>query len=364
MISLMKARGWSNRLLASVTGLEETGISRMLMDKKPITAETALILEEVFSVKAERFLDLQKNYDLARARITAMPDPLRATRAQLFGDLPIQEMISRNWIKVKNHKDVDEIEAELTRFFGTTSLQEIEKLPHAAKKTNPLDSTSLPQLTWLFRVRRIAQELLTPRYSKKKTLEALGELKKLMIAPEEARKVPQILNECGIKFLVVEALKSSKIDGVCLWLDPDSPVIAMTLRYDRMDNFWHVLRHEIEHVLQGHGMESPHIDSERDSAQMFSEEVDAEEVIANSAASEFCAPQARISSFIARKAPIFPERDFLGLAKILGVHPSIVAGQIRFRTGRFELFNSHTEKIRNCVLPSAIVDGWGDVAPV
>jgi HTH-type transcriptional regulator/antitoxin HigA len=42
----------------------------------------------------------------------------------------------------------------------------------------------------------------------------------------------------------------------------------------------------------------------------------------------------------------------------------LVAGQIRFKTGRFDLFNSHMEKIRNCVLPSSIVDGWGDIAPI
>ena len=69
-------------------------------------------------------------------------------------------------------------------------------------------------------------------------------------------------------------------------------------------------------------------------------------------------------SFIKRKAPIFPERDFLGLAAVLGVHPALVAGQIQFKTGRYDLFRSHMAKIRDRVLPSAVVDGWGDVAPV
>jgi HTH-type transcriptional regulator/antitoxin HigA len=336
----------------------------MLLDKKPVTAEVAVVLEEVFGIQAKRFLDLQQSFDLAKARITAMPDPKRATRAQLLGGLPIQEMISRNWIKVKNQKDVDEIESELTRFFSASNLSEIEQLPHSAKKTNPTTSVTLTQLTWLFRVRQIAKELVTPKYSEKKTKEVIEKLKALLIAPEEARKVPKLLNECGIKFVVVEALKSSKIDGVCCWLNPQSPVIAMTLRYDRMDNFWFVLRHELEHVLQGHGLESPIIDAETESTGKHDAIISAEEKIANDAASEFCAPQAKIASFIARKAPIFPERDFLGLAKILGVHPCLVAGQIRFKTGRFELFNSHTARIRDCVLPSAIVDGWGDIAPI
>lgn len=134
----------------------------------------------------------------------------------------------------------------------------------------------------------------------------------------------------------------------------------MTLRFDRMDNFWFVLRHELEHVLQGHGQSFPVIDTELESANA----VDIEEEMANKAGSGFCAPQAKIDSFIARKAPLFPERDFLGLAKILGVHPCLIAGQIRYKTGRYDLFNAHIVKIRSCVLPSAIVDGWGDIAPV
>jgi len=360
---LLKEREWSNRLLSSVTGLEESSVSRMLQDNKPMTAEAAVVLEEVFGIPAERFLSLQKTFDLAKARFTVTPDPARASRAQVLGGLPIQEMISRNWLKVKNQKNVEDIESELIRFFKTESLSQIERLPHAAKKTNPSNTASLLQLTWLFRVQQIANELLVPKYSEKKTRDALSKLKALMIAPEEARKVPKILNECGIRFLIVEALKSSKIDGVCCWLDANSPVIAMTLRFDRMDNFWFVLRHELEHVLQGHGKDLPVIDADSDS-----DDVDAiigeEELIANNAASDFCAPQAKINSFIARKAPIFPERDFLGLAKIIGVHPSIVAGQIRHKTKRFELFGSHTAKIRSCVLPSAIVDGWGDIAPI
>jgi HTH-type transcriptional regulator/antitoxin HigA len=364
LVSLLAERGWSNRLLSSVTGLEESGIGRMLSDKKPVTAEVAVILEEVFGVQAERFINLQKSFELAKARITAMPDPQRATRAQLLGELPIQEMISRNWIKVNNQKNVDEIESELTKFFHTSNLAEIEQLPHSAKKTNPNATVTLAQLAWLYRVQQIAREIIAPKYSEKKTREAIPKLKALLIAPEEARNVPKILNECGIRFLVVEALKSSKIDGVCCWLNPHSPTIALTLRYDRMDNFWFVLRHEIEHVLQGHGIRSPIIDAEIESMGKSGSNVDIEEKVANDAASEFCAPQLRIDSFIARKAPIFPERDFLGLSKVLGVHPCLVAGQIRFKTGRFDLFNSHMEKIRNCVLPSSIVDGWGDIAPI
>ena len=68
--------------------------------------------------------------------------------------------------------------------------------------------------------------------------------------------------------------------------------------------------------------------------------------------------------FIARKSPFFAERDILGFSSTLGVHPGLVAGQLQHRIGRYDLYRKHLVKIRSAIAPSAIVDGWGDVAPV
>lgn len=357
--ALLTKRGWNNRVLAAVLEVEETGISKLISSKKAVTPEVAISLEEVFGVPAERFLELQRNLDLAKARIVTIPNPARAERAQVFTELPIAELIKRRWIRVDNIRDLDAVDKALCDFFEGQSPSQIASTPHAAKKTSAGEQASSAQLAWLYRVRQIAKELLVPKYQEAAAHAAIPKLQALLSAPEEARHVPRILQECGIRFVVVEALKSSKIDGVCLWLDDRSPVIGMTMRFDRMDNFWFVLRHEMEHVLRSHGKVEPSLD-----VDLNEEVVDEEEKLANAAASEFCAPRARIDSFIKRKAPIFPERDFLGLAKVLGVHPALVAGQIQFKTGRYDLFRSHLTKIRDRVLPCAVVDGWGDVAPV
>lgn len=357
--ALLAERGWNNRVLAAVLEVEETGISKLISSKKAVTPEVAISLEEVFGMPAERFLELQRNLDLAKARIVTIPNPVRAERARVFAELPVAELIKRQWIKADNIRDLDAVDEALCAFFDGQNPSQIARTPHAAKKTSAGEQASAAQLAWLYRVRQIAKELLVPKYQESVARAALPRLQALLSAPEEARRVPRILQECGIRFVVVEALKSSKIDGVCLWLDEHSPVIGMTMRFDRMDNFWFVLRHELEHVLLGHGKVVPSLD-----VDLNGDVIDEEEKLANAAASEFCAPNARIDSFIKRKAPIFPERDFLGLAKVLGVHPALVAGQIQFKTGRYDLFRSHLAKIRDRVLPSAVVDGWGDVAPV
>ena len=366
ILSLMRERGWNKRTLALILGISEATVGRITSDKQGVDAKLSIILEELFSVPADQFLSLQKELDLAQARIVAQPDPMRATRAMLFGDLPLAEMIDRGWLKAESVKEVADVERELMRFFGVNRLDDIHLLPHAAKKTATDYATITPaQLAWLYRVRSIAENMLVPRFTVGKLREALPKLRALMIAPEETRRVSRLLLECGVRILLVESLKSAKIDGVCFWLDERSPVIALSLRYDRIDNFWFVLRHEIEHVLQGHGRSFAVVDSELEGEKAgVGASVSEEERVANQAASDFCVPKNQMDAFIARKSPLFYEADLKAFAKILKVHPGIVAGQLQHKTGRFHIFRSHLAEVRGKILQSAMVDGWGTVAPL
>jgi HTH-type transcriptional regulator / antitoxin HigA len=365
ILSLLEERGWSKRTLAIVLSVSEATVTRITGDKQPIDARMSIILEELFGVSAERFLSLQKELDLAQARIVARPDPSRATRALLYGDLPVSEMIDRGWIRAESIRDTAKVEGELIRFFGVNRLEDIEILPHAAKKTAINSPVTPSQLAWLYRAKTIAENMIVPKYERDRLRSSLSRLKELMIAPEEARRASRFLIESGVRFVIVETLASAKMDGVCFWLDEKSPVIAMSLRYDRVDNFWFVLRHEIEHVLQGHGKAAAMIDTELEGERAGTGvDIPEEERVANHAASDFCVPQSQMEAFIARKAPLFSERDLRGFAKILRVHPGVVAGQLQYKTGRFHIFRSHLAKIRTFVTSSAMVDGWGTVAPV
>ena len=165
--------------------------------------------------------------------------------------------------------------------------------------------------------------------------------------------------------MVFETLPAAKIDGVGFWLDANAPVIGMTLRFDRINNFWLVLKHEIEHVLQGHGTSSEVLDASlEDDRAGTGPSVNDEELVANQAAQEFLIPPHQLEAFIARKAPFFSERDLIGFAKIMRVHPGIVAGQLQRQTNRDDRFREHLARIRANILPNVFKDGWGDFAPV
>jgi HTH-type transcriptional regulator/antitoxin HigA len=141
----------------------------------------------------------------------------------------------------------------------------------------------------------------------------------------------------------------------------------MTLRFDRIDNFLFVLRHELEHVKNRDGMDGHamlDIDIGHGERADLSPSVEHQEAIADAAASEFCVPAAMMDAFIRRKAPYFSERDLIGFARSLQVHPGLVAGQIQRRTNQYNKFRKHLVGVREHIIPAAEVDGWGDIHPI
>ena len=359
---LLEKRGWSNRVLAMVLGLSDPIVSKMASDKRPVDAAMALALEEVFGVPAEKFVALQTQYDLAKARIESRPDPKRLLRAGIYGNLPVAEMINRGWVEVEDARDPEAVESALCRFFKVNRIEDAADFSFAAKKTDVGGSATPAQLAWLHRVKTIASEMLIGTYSPQKVDSAISKIATLRGHPEHMERIPRILAEAGIRFVIVEGLPGGKIDGVCFWLDDTTPVIGMSLRFDRIDNFLFVLRHELEHVRRRDGLRNPVIDV--DLGRQPDEELEEQERLANEAAREFCVPKRDMDAFIARKAPYFAERDLIGFARALKVHPGLVAGQLQFRTGKFTHFRTHLAKVRDFVLPAAEVDGWGNIHPI
>ena len=356
----MEERGWLQRDLAFILGVPEQAINMILSGKRGISPQMAKALGDAFDINPETFANLQKAYDLAHAE---QPDPGVAVRARMQNQYPVREMIKRGWIQLA---DTAMLETQLVRFFGVNGADEIPYLAHAARKSSYEEREIPPaQLAWLFRVRQIAFETPAQKYSQAALAGAVGTLESLLLAPEETRHVPRILAECGVRFIIVEKLPNADIDGVCFWLNDYSPVIGMTTRRDKIDNFWFVLRHEIEHVLQGHGRKEEIIDADLEGKMAsLDPSLPKEEQIANAAAGTFCAPAEKLDMFMRRKQPFYYEKDVIAFAMVHQRHPGLIVGQMQKRMERYDYLTRWLVKVRHFVLPGARVDGWGQVAPV
>lgn len=351
----LEKRGWSQTDLTFVLGCNPKSVNQIVNGKQGISPAMSKALGKALNLPDDYFAMLQSAHELAAA---AAPEEGIASRATMLTTYPIREMVRRGWLR---SAAISDLETQLARFFETNDVNAVPYLAHAARKTSYEEQEIPPaQLAWLFRVRQIAKAITVPRYSRQALESAILAMRHLLTAPEEARKVPRILNECGVRFVIVEALPQSKIDGVCFWLDEKSPVIGLSTRFDRIDNFWFVLRHECEHVLQGHGRNTcdPMIDADLKIVADTVADVPEEERMANSAAAEFCISQEKMTSFILRKNPFFYEKDVLAFAKINGVHPGIPVGQIQHKMNRYDYLRRYQVKVREFVVPGAIVDGW------
>lgn len=348
----LEEREWTQQELADILDRPARLVSELISGKRAITPETARGLAAAFDTSAEYWMNLESQYQLSKVKTTH--DNV-ARKAHLYSKFPVREMLRRGWIRASENLDV--LEQRFCEFFDIQSIDEVPTLIHHAKKTHDaMDATPL-QMAWLFRVRSMAAQQQVPAYSKSSLLAAIEKLSALILAPEEARHAPRILAEAGVRLVFVEPMPGSKLDGACFWLDDDKPVIGMTLRFDRIDNFWFVLRHEIEHVLQEDGKSGdPIIDIEVGNE---GENLPECEIRANKAGADFCVPPDQLENFIARVQPYFSEQKVILFSQRINVHPGLVVGQLQRRLGRHDFLRKHQVKVRSYVLPSADVDGWG-----
>jgi len=360
LLDELDARGWTQVEFAEILGRPVTLVNDIIKGRRGITPETARGFAAALGTSAEFWMNLDSAYQLWKAKEDVSPIERRARLRKQF---PIRDMTLREWIVASENVEV--IESQLLRFFKVDSLDEEPKYAYAAatRRSGPAQEKLTPvQKTWLYRVKHIADTMQVPRYSEKALRMAVEKLKAYREAPEEIRHVPKVLAECGVRLVIVEALPSSKIDGVCFWLG-NSPVIGLSLRFGRIDNFWFVLRHEIEHVLNGDGRLLVVVDSDVDEASTAPDLMPQEQA-ANSAAADFCVPQGELEDFILRVGPLFSRKLVLAFARRLMVHPGLVAGQLRRRTGRWNLFAEMLVPVREFITPTAMTDGYGQVCPV
>jgi HTH-type transcriptional regulator/antitoxin HigA len=353
----LEARGWSQRDLAYILHSTEQAVNLIVSGKRGISSEMAKALGEAFDVSAEYFANLQQMYEMSRAKA---PDPGIARRASLQNVYPVREMIKRGWLE---DTEIGLLELQVIRFFCKNSLEDVPYLAHAAKKSDYAETTPM-QLAWLFRCKQMASEMVVQNFSEKKLRAFISDMPRFMVDPEEIRDIPRSLAEAGVRFIVVETLPKANIDGVCFWLDDASPVIGMTTRHDRIDNFWFVLRHEIEHVLNKDGKGDLRADTVDVDIEEFSDDLPVWEIRANRAAAECSVPQDQLESFYVRKYPYISERDTLAFAKRIQRHPGIVVGQIQRKMDRYDWLSKYKVKIRQLLIGVANVDGWGVTAPI
>jgi HTH-type transcriptional regulator/antitoxin HigA len=160
-------------------------------------------------------------------------------------------------------------------------------------------------------------------------MQRLAELSSFAEGPLLAK---EHLERHGIHLVIEPHLPKAYLDGAALLLGNGQPVIGMTLRHERIDNFWFVLLHELAHVaLHLHGSEDLYLD-DLDNDSDDRAEREAEELAAI----------ALLPNEILDASPTWQTLEpeaVINLARERNIHPAIIVGRIQRRKNNFRLFS-------------------------
>jgi HTH-type transcriptional regulator/antitoxin HigA len=245
----LKARNWRQEDLAEIIGMSLKSINQVIKNKQAITVETAQLLSKAFGQSPQFWLALDANY-----RLRLKQDKKRAKRvdllANIFKYMPIKELIKKHWLR--KYKTPDDLKKQVQLFWSKNSLDfkwlETVQLPNLRKSSAYNQFNLFYAYTWFNMAKQCAKMYQTGTYRKKGLQKIVNNFASYSRKKTGTKTIIKDLNSTGVKFFVLSHLQKTYLDGASFY-DNGNPVIAYTMRYNRVDNFWFTLAHETAHIL-------------------------------------------------------------------------------------------------------------------
>jgi HTH-type transcriptional regulator / antitoxin HigA len=316
----LDARGWNQKELAHIMDRPEQTISEIVNGKKRITPKTALELAAAFGTSADLWLNLEASYQLYQAR-KEQDNPNIARKSRLYSLVPLTEIRRLGWIKCGDA--LDEIEEAVCNFLDITTPKTIPQLVISFRQSDIGDPEVAGEIAWIKRVEHLAQKQTVSEFDRTRLRSAMPDLLAYAHHAEDVSQIPTFLHQLGVHFVIVPHLSKTYIDGAAFTIH-DHPTVALTLRHDRIDNFWFTLLHELAHIIANH--EGGYLDD-------LSKEADSQvEIEANQMARDWLIHPEAFAVFKSKvTAPYFSEKEIRSFAEKQGRHPGIVLGQLHYQ---------------------------------
>ena len=194
---------------------------------------------------------------------------------------------------------------------------------------------------WLSKVKKLAHLYCSlngvPKFNGI-SKDELVEIASLNSQIKNLEAIEEILAHKGIVLVVDNSIKGLSTDGAVYKLSSGNPVIALSLRYSRLDNFWFTLLHELSHI---HLHYDAFDDLIVDDFDIKSD--DLIELEANKLASDLLIPRKIWRSCIARKN--LQLESVLEFSAKHDIHPAIVAGRINKERNKYDKFSKIVNEI-------------------
>ena len=296
-------------------------VSEVLNRKRPLTLAMIRALSSGLGISAETLISEPKLSEESSVEVE-------------WSKVPVKEIVARGWISATDRTSKNSLAEAVKGFirevlpeYGTASFRR----SIGGEAYSP--ATKLALFTWLSGAIHKSRQLRSQigAYNPD-VLDAsfMRELAQLSWFDEGPKLAIEFLGKHGVAVVIEPALKGTLLDGAALRDTDGTPIVALTLRHDRLDNFWFTLLHEVAHLWK-------HVDDE----QTFLDDLDASsedrrEAQANRLAREAMIPRSAWERSRASKEPSVSSID--ELSRELKIHPAIIAGRIRRETGNYRVF--------------------------
>ena len=318
----MEQQNLSQRDLVPFIG-SRSKVSEVLSGRRPLTLSMMRALHTGLGIPAKVLLKESGGPDFDESEIQ-------------WDKFPLREMVRRGWI----HENVLDYRSQardvLRGFFGLLGPQQasapLYRQSRHLRSARRADTYAL--VAWTARVLILAaKKPSVPYVEGTATPEFMREVARLSVLDEGPRLAGEFLGKHGILLVVEPHLTGTYLDGAALQATDGRPVIALTIRYDRIDNFWFVLMHELVHVARHLFREHVPFYDDLD----VGPEDDPREKEADTIAGEVLIPEEAW-----KKSPASRLRSpeaIQQLASQLRIHPAIVAGRYRHEYRSFRILN-------------------------
>lgn len=251
-----------------------------------------------------------------------------------WSKFPLKEMINRGWISENGSALKSSAEDIIKGFINQLGWQSGSL---SFKRTLSGDayspSTQYALYAWVSRVVQQARKkksslgIFDPNVLSASFLRDLAQLSWFEKGPLLAI---EFLEKHGIAIIIEPSLKGTRIDGAALKDIDGQPIIGLSLRYDRLDNFWFTLLHEVAHIWK-------HVHNE----ETFLDDLDASSDDKKESEANRLAREAFIPRVVWKRsdAYISPTKENIDiLSRELKITPAIIAGRLRRELGNYRLF--------------------------
>jgi HTH-type transcriptional regulator/antitoxin HigA len=328
----MEQQGLIQRDLAPYIG-SPSKVSEVLSRKRPLTLSMIKALHSGLGIPAKSLLGEPESSD-ENGEIE-------------WHRFPVKEMAKRGWIKSTSAVR-HEAERLLSQFFKPIGLPNelaaLYKGTKGVRASRSMDKYSLA--AWTARIMILALQDPPPvEYQAGSiTIEFMRDVAQLSWSEMGPRLAQEFLRKHGIPLIIEPHLPQTHLDGAAIMVWVERPIIGLTLRHDRIDNFWFCLMHELAHISLHYGQGFTHFYDDLD----LKTSDDPREREADALAGEALIPEAEWKKSPAKS--LRSKEAALHLANRLRIHPAIVAGRMRHEFGSYTFLNQMIGqgKVRPC----------------